>query len=113
MQCRVRILEVTFSTLEETAERIGIRGSHGPGPGRPCGAIGPLLDFIARNIKEVSAVLPQAPPEASAKKWRLRADQVRLIRVSTDKQASIAAEYRVDVSTISRIKAGKAYEWVK
>lgn len=71
--------------------------------------LGALLDLIAQKLDEFTNLIP----DRKGKRWRLRADQIRLIRVSGDKQDALAAEYRVDKATISRIKAGKAYEWVK
>lgn len=101
VRLRVRVLPETRDLLEGFAVKHGVWKYKAD--------LGGLLDLIAQKLDEFSNLLP----DRKGKKWRLRADQVRLIRVSTDKQASIAAEYRVDVSTISRIKAGKAYEWVK
>lgn len=79
--------------------------------------LGPLLDLMAAKIDGIISGLPDEVKKRVSKKanrtWQLSADQIRLIRVSNDKQGAIAAEYRVDPATISRIKAGKAYAWVK
>lgn len=93
------------------ADRLGIaRGDFGLHCA-PASNIGPLLDLIAAKLKEVEAILPKNA--SRSRYWRLSADQIRLIRVSGDKQDALAAEYRVDKSTISRIKTWQAYRWVE
>lgn len=112
---RVRVKATTYDSLAAVVVKYGL--SKGPMiiENRPCRVnLGPLLDMIAVKIEEVVAALPVAVTRAAnTRKWRLSADQVRLIRVSADKQDSLAAEYRVDKATISRVKSGQAYAWVK
>lgn len=74
-------------------------------------SLGPLLDMIALKLDEITKAVPLKVD--SGRKWRLTDDQVRLIRVSDDKQLAQATELRIDPSRISRIRAGKAYEWVE
>lgn len=101
IRLRVRVLPETRDLLEGFATKHGVWKYKAD--------LGALLDLIAQKLDEFTNLIP----DRKGKRWRLRADQIRLIRVSTDKQASTAAEYRVDPATISRIKAGKAYAWVK
>lgn len=112
---RVSVRESSYDSLAAVVVKYGL--SKGPLviEDRPCRVnLGPLLDMIAAKIEEVVALFPpELRKTASSRKWRLSADQIRLIRVSRDKQDAVAAEYRVDKATISRIKAGKAYAWVK
>lgn len=112
---RVSVRESSYDSLAAVVVKYGL--SKGPMviEDRPCRVnLGPLLDMIAAKIEEVVALFPpELRKTASSRKWRLSADQIRLIRVSGDKQDAVAAEYRVDKATISRIKAGKAYAWVK
>lgn len=112
---RVSVRESSYDSLAAVVVKYGL--SKGPLviEDRPCRVnLGPLLDMIAAKIEEVVALFPpELRKTASSRKWRLSADQIRLIRVSGDKQDAVAAEYRVDKATISRIKAGKAYAWVK
>lgn len=101
VRLRTRVLPETRDLLEGFAEKHGVwKYKHD---------LGALLDLIAQKLDEFKNLLP----DKKGRKWRLSADQVRLIRVSGDKQDAVAAEYRVDKATISRIKAGKAYAWVK
>lgn len=86
-------------------------GVHRRKDSRQCVSLGPLLDLIALKLDEITKAVPLKVD--SGRKWRLTDDQVRLIRSSDDKQLGIAAELRVDPSRISRIRAGKAYEWVE
>lgn len=74
--------------------------------------LGPLLDMIAVKLDEIATMFPRIEKKTGSK-WRLTADQVRLIRSSDEKQLGLAAELRIDPSRISRIRAGKAYEWVE
>lgn len=68
--------------------------------------------MIAVKLDEIATMFPKVESR-SGRKWRLTADQVRLIRLSDEKQLGLAAELRIDQSRISRIRAGKAYEWVE
>lgn len=112
---RVSVRESSYDSLAAVVVKYGL--SKGPMviENRPCRVnLGPLLDMIAAKIEEVVALFPsELRKKSNSRKWRLSADQIRLIRVSGDKQDAVAAEYRVDKATISRIKAGKAYAWVK
>lgn len=101
VRLRVRVLPETRELLEGFATKHGVWKYKTD--------LGALLDLVAQKLDEFTNLLP----DKKGKKWRLSADQVRLIRVSGDKQDAIAAEYRVDKATISRIKAGKAYAWVE
>lgn len=101
VRLRVRVLPETRDLLDGFAVKHGIWKYKAD--------LGALLDLVAQKLDEFTTLLP----DRKGKKWRLSADQVRLIRVSGDKQDAIAMEYRVDPATISRIRNGKAYQWVK
>lgn len=111
---RVRIAASTYDSLARIVVKYGL--SKGPMviEDRPCRVnLGPLLDMIAAKIEEIVAMFPPEVRKKADRRWRLSADQIRLIRVSGDKQDALAAEYRVDKATISRIKTGQAYRWVE
>lgn len=112
---RLRVRESSYDSLAAVVVKYGLTKGPMVIEDRPCRInLGPLLDMIAAKIEEVVALFPsELKKTTGSRKWRLSADQIRLIRVSGDKQDALAAEYRVDKATISRIKAGKAYEWVK
>jgi hypothetical protein len=114
VQLRLRVLQDTYDTMVVVAAKHGI--SNGPamrGKRRGRVNLGPLLDMIAGKLEQFAQLFPADERNRFDRKWRLTADQVRLIRLSTDKIICIASEHRADPATVSRIRTGKAYRWVK
>lgn len=75
--------------------------------------LSPLLDLVAEHIEELLAQLSPAERKRFDRSRKLSDAQVRQIRASTDKIICIAAEHHVSISTVSQIRTGKRYLFVK
>lgn len=117
IRLRLRLPEPTYEALEAVARRYGSVYEIGDATDSNGTQINlePLLSLIAQHIERFAELVPAGKRKFFARPGRpkLTCDQVRRIRASTDKVICIAEEFGIGISTVSQIRTGKRYRFVK